>query len=157
MHDVSGSSDEPARKTDVEPPQRAAAMTTPIQAIPTHISALITWSVSCRGGWTHDVVGRRVHASASAGALSVRRLIQRICVREAGPPQSHRALEADHARQNDTEETSSQLADVRREQEAQELADVGEDRRPSRTAVTIVAKLSSARIMSAASLVTSVP
>ena len=36
-------------------------------------------------------------------------------------------VEAEHARQHDAEEHRQHLADVRREQEAQELADVGED------------------------------
>ena len=59
--------------------------------------------------------------------------------------------------QHDAEEHRQHLADVRRQQVAKELADVGEDAAPLATAATIVAKLSSARIMSAASFATSVP
>ena len=96
--------------------------------------------------------------SASAGAPSVSRLIQRIWVASSGtaiasPVSSSPSAPAEH----DAEEHREHLADVRREQEAQELRMFAKMPRPSRIAATIVAKLSSARIMSAASLATSVP
>ena len=66
---------------------------------------------------------------ASAGAVSVSRLIHRIWVASSGtaiasPVSSSPITPGQH----DAEEHREHLADVRRQQEAQELADVGEDR-----------------------------
>ena len=88
----------------------------------------MTRSVSRRGGRRMTSSGGGSMPSASAGALSVSRLIQRICVASSGtaiasPVSSSPITPGEH----DAEEHREHLADVRREQEAQELADVRED------------------------------
>ena len=104
------------------------AITAPTQRMPTHISASITRSVSRRGGRRMTSSGGGSTPSASAGAPSVSRLIQRIWVASSGtaiasPVSSSPITPGEH----DAEEHREDLADVRREQEAQELADVRED------------------------------
>ena len=69
--------------------------------------------------------------SASAGAVSVSRLIHRIWVASSGTATASPVSSSPmHAGEHDAEEHRQHLADVRREQEAQELADVGEDAAP---------------------------
>ena len=76
----------------------------------------------------HHVVGRRVHAQRER-----RRAVgEQVDPEDLRREQRHRdrlagVLEAERAREHDAEEHRQHLADVRREQEAQELADVRED------------------------------
>ena len=96
--------------------------------------------------------------SASAGAPSVSRLIQRICVASSGTaiasPVSSSPITPASTTPKNIVKTSPMFDESRKRRNLRMLAKIP---RPSRTALTIVAKLSSARIMSAASLATSVP
>ena len=90
--------------------------------------------------------------SASAGAPSVRRLIQRICVASSGTaiasPVSSRPSAPASTTPKNIVSTSPMFDESRNRRNFRMFAKMP---RPSRIALTIVAKLSSARIMSAAS------
>ena len=135
-----------------------AAMTAPTQTMPVHISRSMTRSSSCRGGRRMTSSGGGSTPIANAGAVSVSRLIHRICVASSGTatasPVPSRPMTPASTTPKNMVNTSPMFDESRKRRNLRMLARMA---RPSRTAVMMVAKLSSARIMSAASFVTSVP
>ncbi len=130
----------------------------PTQTMPIHISVSITRSFRPRGGRSMTSSGGGSRPIASAGAVSVSRLTHRICVASNGtaiasPVSSRPSCLANRTPKNIVS-TSPMFDDSRKRRNRRMFSKIP---RPSPMAATIVAKLSSARIMSAAPLATSVP
>ena len=136
----------------------AIAITRPISTTPRHMRASMARSVGRRGGRaiTSSVSGST--PIASAGPESVTRLIQRICVASSGSTSRRRRRRGRSRRRR--RRRGRRSAPRPCSTTAGSAGTCGCCRRcarPSRTASTMVAKLSSARIILAASLATSVP
>ena len=104
-------------------------MITPTKTMPRHMRGVITRSPDGRGGCCMSPSSAGSTPSASAGAPSVTRLIHRICVASSGSTTASSVdVKAELPGEEHAKEHRHHLADVRRQQVAQELPDVGEDR-----------------------------
>ena len=109
----------------------ATAIAVPFSAMLTHIGPSTTRAARERGGRRMRRASGGSMPTARAGAASVSRLIHKIWVASSGVHDAVAAArQPQHAREHDAEEHRHDLARVRRQQVADELPDVREDRPP---------------------------